>query len=81
MRVDQIIIRGSMVHGEEKCGWTKLFSEGAWSMERKRAGGPNRDQREHGPWREKEQVDQKVFRGGMVHGEKRINGPNLRYKD
>ncbi|MBR3262274.1 MAG: hypothetical protein IKF93_04085 [Lachnospiraceae bacterium] len=50
-------------------------------MERKRAGGPNRDQREHGPWREKEQVDQKVFRGGMVHGEKRINGPNLRYKD
>ena len=54
MRVDQIIIRGSMVHGEEKCGWTKLFSEGAWSMERKRAGGPKSFQRRHGPWRKED---------------------------
>ena len=68
----------------KKCcysGKATAFSEVVWSMERKSAGGPNRDQREYGPWREKEQVDQIVFRGSMVLGEKRLNGPNLRYKD
>ena len=80
-QMDQIIIRGSMVHGEEKCGWTKLFSVEVWSMKRKRAGGPNSFQQEYGPWREKVQMDQMIFREGLVHGEKRINGPNLHYKE
>ena len=60
-----------MVHGEEKCGWTKLFSEGAWSMERKRAGGPNSFQQEYGPRREKTRMDQMIFKGSLVHGEKK----------
>ena len=54
MRVDQIVFCGSLVHGEKKGGWTKLFSEGAWSMERKSADGPNDFQRGFGPWRKKD---------------------------
>ena len=34
-QMDQIIIRGSMVHGEKKSRWTKKFSEEAWSMEKR----------------------------------------------
>lgn len=68
----------------KKCcysGKATAFSEVVWSMERKRAGGPNCFQREHGPWREKVQMDQMIFREGLVHGEKGINGPNLHYKE
>ena len=80
-QMDQIVFRGSMVHGEKKRRWTKRFSEGAWSMERKSADGPNNNQREYGPWGGKMRVDQIIIREGLVHGEKRINGPNLHYKE
>ena len=81
MRVDQIIFRGNMVQGEKKRRWTKSCLEVVWSMRRKSANGPNSFQQEYGPWGEKERVDQIVFSRSMVHGEKRINGPNLRHKD
>ena len=70
-QMDQKVFRGSMVHGEEKCGWTKLISVEVWSMKRKRAGGPNSFQQEYGPWGEKERVDQIVIGGGMVQEEKK----------
>ncbi len=69
--MDQIVFRGGMVHGEKKRGWTKSCLDVVWSMERKSAGGPNSFQREHGPWRGKMRVDQIVFRGRMVQGEKK----------
>ena len=71
MRVDQKVFRGSMVHGEKKCGWTKRFSEGVWSTERKSAGGPNSFLWKFGPGRGKMRVDQIIIRGSMVHGEEK----------
>ena len=70
-RVDQIVFCGSLVHGEKKGGWTKRFSEGAWSMTRKSAGGPNSFQQEYGPRREKTRMDQMIFKGSLVHEEKK----------
>ena len=63
--------RGCLVHGEKKSRWTKQFSVEVWSMERKRAGGPNGFQREYGPRREKVRVDQIVFCGSLVQGEEK----------